>query len=38
LPAVVELFSQAGAPVEKIYEHTVRDVVVPDIDEEKWVV
>lgn len=38
LPAVVELFSQAGAPVEKIYGHTMRDVVVPDMDEEKWVV
>ncbi|MCH90524.1 APO protein 3 mitochondrial-like [Trifolium medium] len=39
LPAVVELFSQAGAPVEKNYAHTMRvDVVVPEMDEEKWVV
>ncbi|KAI5396325.1 hypothetical protein KIW84_062510 [Lathyrus oleraceus] len=38
LPAVVELFSQAGAPVEKNYAHTMRvDVVVPDMDEEKLV-
>ncbi|XP_027193056.1 APO protein 3, mitochondrial-like [Cicer arietinum] len=39
LPAVVELFSQGGAPLEKNYAHTMRvDVVVPEMDEEKWVV
>lgn len=39
LPAVVELFAQAGAPVGKKYASTMReDVVVPKIDEEKWVV
>lgn len=39
LPAAVELFAQAGAPVEKNYAHTMRDdVVVPEMDEEKWAV
>ncbi|KAJ1432905.1 APO domain [Sesbania bispinosa] len=39
LPAVVELFAQAGAPVEKNYACTMReDVAVPEMDEEKWVV
>lgn len=39
LPAVVELFAQAGATVEKNYAHSMReDVVVPEMDEEKLVV
>ncbi|XP_014512359.1 APO protein 3, mitochondrial isoform X1 [Vigna radiata var. radiata] len=39
LPAVVELFAQAGAPVGKNYASMMReDVVIPEIDEEKWVV
>ncbi|XP_027367368.1 APO protein 3, mitochondrial-like isoform X2 [Abrus precatorius] len=39
LPAVVELFAKAGAPVEKNYECTMReDIVIPEMDEEKWVV
>ncbi|XP_057445548.1 APO protein 3, mitochondrial-like [Lotus japonicus] len=39
LPAVVELFAQAGATAEKNYAHSMReDVVVPEMDEEKLVV
>lgn len=39
LPAVVELFAQAGAPVEKNYASMMReDVVIPEMDEEKWVI
>ncbi|KAJ4954084.1 hypothetical protein NE237_030916 [Protea cynaroides] len=39
LPAVVELFSQAGAHVGEAYTSVMReDVVVPGLDEEKWVV
>ncbi|XP_028756636.1 APO protein 3, mitochondrial [Neltuma alba] len=39
LPAVVELFAQAGAPVGKKYGSTMRkDVVIPKLDEAKWVV
>lgn len=39
LPAVVELFAQAGAPIEKNYACMMReDVVIPEMDEEKWVV
>ncbi|OIW04723.1 hypothetical protein TanjilG_06715 [Lupinus angustifolius] len=39
LPAVVELFAQAGAPVGKSFASTMReDVVVPETSEEKWVV
>ncbi|XAR48761.1 hypothetical protein NMG60_11031689 [Bertholletia excelsa] len=37
LPAVMELFSQAGACVPKIYNGLKReDIVVPQLDEEKW--
>ncbi|KAH1262324.1 APO protein 3, mitochondrial [Glycine max] len=36
LPAVVELFAQAGAPVDKNYASMMReDVVIPEMDEEK---
>ncbi|XP_057965008.1 APO protein 3, mitochondrial-like isoform X2 [Malania oleifera] len=39
LPAVVELFAQAGARVGENYAGVMReDVVVPEIDEEKWLV
>lgn len=39
LPAVVELFAQAGARVGENYKSVMRnDVVVPDLDEEKLVV
>ena len=39
LPAVVELFAQAGAPVDKNYASMMReDVVIPEMDEEKLVV
>lgn len=39
LPAVVELFAQAGAQVGENYTSLMReDVVVPDLDEEKLVV
>ncbi|XP_042477553.1 APO protein 3, mitochondrial-like isoform X2 [Macadamia integrifolia] len=39
LPAAVELFSQAGAHVGEAYASVMReDVVVPGLDEEKWVV
>ena len=39
LPAVVELFAQSGAPIEGKYAGTMgEDVVVPEMDEEKWVV
>ncbi|KAK4283340.1 hypothetical protein QN277_000301 [Acacia crassicarpa] len=39
LPAAVELFAQAGAPVGKKYASVMReDVVVPKLDEENWVV
>ncbi|KAF7813452.1 APO protein 3, mitochondrial-like [Senna tora] len=39
LPAVVELFAQAGASVGKKYASLMReDVVVPKMEEEKWVV
>ncbi|KAK4847047.1 hypothetical protein QYF36_024819 [Acer negundo] len=39
LPAVVELFSQAGAKVSDNYAGVMReDVAVPEVDEEKWVV
>lgn len=39
LPALVELFAQAGAHVGDDYAGLMReDVAVPDLDEEKWVV
>ncbi|XP_057733449.1 APO protein 3, mitochondrial-like [Arachis stenosperma] len=38
LPAVVELFAQCGAPLEPKYAGAMRDVVIPEMDEEKWVV
>ncbi|KAK8507166.1 hypothetical protein V6N12_008513 [Hibiscus sabdariffa] len=39
LPAVVELFAQAGACVPKCYVGMMReDVMVPELDEEKFVV
>lgn len=39
LPAVVELFAQAGAKVGESYAGVMReDVVVPELDEEKLVV
>lgn len=39
LPAVVELFAQAGANVVSDYDAVMRDnVAVPGLDEEKWVV
>ncbi|KAJ0966740.1 hypothetical protein J5N97_023657 [Dioscorea zingiberensis] len=39
LPAVVELFSQAGATVSESYAGVMReDVTVPDLNEERWVV
>ena len=39
LPAVVELFAQAGANVGENYVAMMReDVAVPGLDEEKWVV
>lgn len=39
LPAVVELFAQAGAPVGKKYASATReDIVIPKMDEAKWVV
>ncbi|KAK7263475.1 hypothetical protein RJT34_31066 [Clitoria ternatea] len=39
LPAVVELFAQAGAPVETHYASMMReDVVIPEMDEEKLAV
>ncbi|KAJ0020313.1 hypothetical protein Pint_32696 [Pistacia integerrima] len=39
LPAVVELFAQAGAKVTDDYAGIMRDdVAVPELDEEKWVV
>ena len=39
LPAVVELFAQAGALIGKKYASAMREyVVIPRLDEEKWVV
>ncbi|ESR35904.1 APO protein 3 mitochondrial [Citrus sinensis] len=39
LPAVVELFAQAGAKVSCDYTGLMReDVALPELDEEKWVV
>lgn len=39
LPAVVELFAQAGAKVSSEYAGVMReDVAIPEVDEEKWVV
>ncbi|KAL5561468.1 hypothetical protein UlMin_031215 [Ulmus minor] len=39
LPAVVELFAQAGANVSENYASLMReDIAVPGLDEEKWVV
>ncbi|RRT53150.1 hypothetical protein BHE74_00019511 [Ensete ventricosum] len=39
LPAVVELFSQAGANIDEAYHGMMRgDVTVPELDEEKLVV
>lgn len=39
LPAVVELFAQAGAHVSENYASLIReDIAVPEVDEEKWVV
>ncbi|WCJ18586.1 hypothetical protein M5689_000925 [Euphorbia peplus] len=39
VPAVVELFAQAGAKVGQEYAGLMReDIVVPALDEEKWVV
>ncbi|URD75867.1 APO protein 3 [Musa troglodytarum] len=39
LPAVVELFSQAGASIDEAYRGMMRgDVTVPELDEEKLVV
>lgn len=38
LPAVVELFAQAGAQVSENYTSLIgEDVAVPDRDEEKWI-
>ncbi|KAK1305823.1 hypothetical protein QJS10_CPA10g01076 [Acorus calamus] len=38
LPAAVELFFQGGAPVGEGYTDVMRgDIVVPSLDEEKWV-
>ncbi|XP_002518315.2 APO protein 3, mitochondrial [Ricinus communis] len=39
LPAVLELFAQAGAHVSDDYAGLMReDVTVPELDEEKWVI
>ncbi|KAG5516118.1 hypothetical protein RHGRI_036984 [Rhododendron griersonianum] len=39
LPAVMELFAQAGACVGENYAGLMReDVALPELDEEKWVV
>lgn len=39
LPAVVELFAQAGAQIREKYAGVMReDVAVPDLDEERLVV